>query len=192
MSDLPPIGSIVELRDGLDKFYNGAQPGWRGFVRGHKEDDGFKLIYVEWDRNYWRFEATADQADGWTYPAHFEVVGQLKSTPQQFAADVVAQANEQHTVGDVCKHCGGHHSADGYRNSYLDALSEAAEAAAQGEGFAVFFVQREEDGEGVTIRPFMISACMTDEAQALIEAQIIKVAEGCMDKMLQDYLRKFT
>lgn len=190
--EVPPLGALVELRPGLERFYNGAKHGWRGMVKDHKVDDGFDLIYVEWDRSYWRFDPSSSQKDGWSYPAHFDVVGQKSATPEQFAAEMVAEAaNQPAEDEDTCPTCGLPHTAEDRHATYLQVLSEAANEAAEGEGFALFFVQRERDGDEVVIRPFMISACLTNEGQALVEAQIVQVADTYTRKFMIEYLRKF-
>lgn len=185
MPDVPAVGSVVELRPDLDHFYNGATAGWRGTVKARKDDDGFDLIFVEWDTDYWRYDPTAGQADGWTYPAHFEVVGALSTTPEAFAAEMTAERPEQ------CEHCGSDHSEEDRRAAYVNLLAQTASQASQGDGFALIWVQREETDNSVHHRPYMVTACLTEESLALIEGQIVTSAQESMGKFIAEYLRKF-
>jgi hypothetical protein len=187
--NVPPVRSVVELRPGLEDLYSGAKAGWRGVVKGHKVDEGYDLIYIEWDRDYWRYDPTVDQPDGWTYPSHFEVVDQLAATPEQFAAEMIHRAEHDAERGMACEHCRTKHEP---RDEYLEVLHDAAAQAAQGEGFALFFVQREDEGDNFRVYPSVVSACLTDEAAALIEAQVVQIAQNAIEKYMIDHLKKFT
>jgi hypothetical protein len=188
MNEVPPLGAVVQLKDGLDQFYSGAQAGWRATVKDHKVDaEGFDLIYVEWE------QTGHLQKDGWTYPAHFEVIGQLSQTPEEYAAEMVAEADRLDDEDEVCPTCGVVHddtTEDARRQAYLDLLSEAMEGAAISNGFALFFVQEVEVDDAIEMTPVVISCTLTEDAQTLIEAQVIKVSQMAIDKFMKDYFKR--
>jgi hypothetical protein len=65
-----PIDSIVELKGDVADIYARAYPGSKAIVRkGRIDEDGFSLVYVEWDKDDWRYNG---QTDGWTYTNHFK------------------------------------------------------------------------------------------------------------------------
>src|ERR1700692_3942160 len=65
-----PIDSIVELKGDVADIYTRAYPGSKAIVRkGRIDEDGFSLVYVEWDKDDWRYNG---QFDGWTYTNHFK------------------------------------------------------------------------------------------------------------------------
>lgn len=162
---IPPNGSLVALREGLDGWYAAAKAGWRARVRDHKIDDGFDLIYLEWEDKA--------QQDGWSYPAHFEVIEEPKDP-------------------DVCPDCGQHHEPIGEKRAqYLNRLTEAVDYAVRGDGFALFFLrERKLDNGEIEVKADLMSAGMDPASSALIEAKIVAAGQVCTDKFMMDYFRR--
>lgn len=67
------VGNRVRLKSGPDELYKHAVAGAQGLVTNIRTDEyGFQQVYIEWDD---RAGKAGEQADGWTFPDHFEEVG---------------------------------------------------------------------------------------------------------------------
>lgn len=171
MSEQLPIGAYVELKAGFDDVYAEATSGSRGTIRDRRSDKyGFKEIYVEWDKEHWRYHG---EADGWTYENHFKPVAR----PDESLLDTDVPAPN---APEVCPDCGGIHPDDDFQERaevYFDFLGEALEEAADGEAFLVVTVKRERDENGQTrLTPVIMAASLDDEATAMIEAHLVNLA----------------
>ncbi len=149
------------------------------------DSDGFDLIFVAWEHG------NRGQKDGWTYPGHFDVVGHGPATPEDLARELAHEFGRAHTSDDQCPECGEKHTEEDRNEVFHNALQQAFDEAFDSEGFAMFYVKRTETNDAVEITPYIISVSLSEEAQALMEAQIIKLAGATVDRFLREYFKKF-
>ena len=70
------INSYVKLKNGFDEIdvYRNVDAGATGWVRHSKiDDDGFPMIFVQWDESNPNY---AGEADKWVFQSHFEVLSE--------------------------------------------------------------------------------------------------------------------
>lgn len=176
------VGTIVELAPGMEGWYEGAQPGCRGIVSDTQVDaDGFDVIYVKWDQMFSVYNAP--QRDGWCFPAHFIDVGSM--TPEQYATKMIEQAE---AIDEVCPDCGETHDPEELYTHYIATLHAAAEAATDGEAFALIWVSREMDGDEEVVGPSMAWIATTPEGQALLKAHISRVGSICAQEFANEHV----
>lgn len=168
-----PIGSRVELRSGCDELYRFAVAGSRGVVRDHKTDElGFPLIYIEWDKDYWRYTG---EPDGWTFPTHFRVIEEPPNLLQDQIKKAKARRDEER-----CPHC-GHEQDEAVRRAeeYLDVVQAAATDAVTADGFLIITVNEHPHPSlpgVVVVDPTIYSASMSEEAEQALLAQLAHLA----------------
>lgn len=142
------VGADVELCTGFDQVYRKASAGARGMVRGIKTDeDGFQLIYVEWDRNHFLY---AGQPDGWTFANHFRLFTE---------SDLICDAPFDYEEDEAAQ------------EQYIDAIMDAFDEAAESQGFILVAIRDvSSDDNGLRVYdPIVLAAAITEEA-----AQILK------------------
>jgi hypothetical protein len=174
MSDLIPVGSRIALKDGMDKVYVYALPQAEGWVRDHKVDnDGFPLVYVEWDKDHWRYNG---QKDGWTFQEHFDVKERAENTtePKPSLEDFLAQMK-----GDDPPQI-----TDEQAEEFFDELSEAFEHASEGEGYFVIAVRRKKIDGADVLYPEIFAGSLSEEAGLLMDAQIAQIAAASYQEMM--------
>src|SRR3954463_12981755 len=92
-TDLPPIGAKVELLPGCEDVYSRAVSASQGVVRKRQFDEaGFPLVYIEWDKEHWRFN---EEEDGWTFASHFKVIGEADPPT------ILTQESEPETENEI-------------------------------------------------------------------------------------------
>jgi hypothetical protein len=70
------VNSYVKLKNGFDEIdvYRNVDAGATGWVRESKvDDDGFAMIFVEWDESNPKY---AGEIDKWAFESHFEIVSE--------------------------------------------------------------------------------------------------------------------
>lgn len=142
------VGADVELCTGFDQVYSKAAAGARGIVRGIKTDeDGFQLVYVEWDTEHFLY---AGQSDGWTFASHFRLFSE-----SDLICDAPADYNEEEQA----------------QEEYIDAIMDAFDEAAESQGFILVAIRDvSSDDNGFKVyNPIVLAAAITEEA-----AQILK------------------
>ena len=175
-----PLHARVALRPGADTVYLAAVAGTEGWVRDHKVDsDGFEMVKIEWDKDHWRYNG---QPDGWTYAEHFKEIGPpaapspeptppVEKVPEP-QDEVIAKLPEQ---------------SDDEVESYIDELSEAMEAASEGEAFMMITVRKaphpENPGEMVYM-PSIFQANTSKEAAMLLDIQLAECASASYQEMV--------
>lgn len=132
MTDLPP-DTYVELLPGFEQVYDFALAGTRGWIRDTQEDEyGFEKVYVEWDKNHWRYQG---EPDGWTFANHFQEVKETELVEPQ---DVVVPATLDPEMSDD-------DLADQREvqiEKYVNDISEAFDKAADSDGFFLITMRR--------------------------------------------------
>src|SRR5574338_1211558 len=93
-SDRIDVGTKVELRPEMAGVYAKATAGSVGTITGVKEDEGFDMVYIEWDKTHWRYNG---EPDGWTFESHFVPTSQTNlfktlEDPQEFKDRVMERA----------------------------------------------------------------------------------------------------
>jgi hypothetical protein len=186
-----PVNAKVELLPGRDEVYQFAQSGSRGWARKTTVDElGFPMIYVEWDKDHWKYNG---EEDGWTFESHFKMIEEPPTPPASVATELIQQAQARRDE-ERCQHCGEEHGADVQKASeFLAILEKATQAAAAAEGFFVVTISPEYDPAlpGVAIyRPKIFTGLMTDDAADMIEAQVVHLATLAHNEMIEKRMKK--
>lgn len=172
MSDIE-IGAKVELLPGRDEVYRYAVSGSRGIVTKQKIDDyGFPMIYIEWDKDHWRFNG---EPDGWTFASHFQVIEDPEPEEEfdyefEDLGDLLEDITSAHgsKLGDVCPHCGGIHTEE--QEKYIDAMMSAFDEAADSEGFILLTIKRSSGLPGTIMYvPEVFQAAVTETARKALD-----------------------
>lgn len=185
-----PVDAKVELLPGRDEVYLFAQAGSRGTVRNTKVDEmGFPLVYIEWDRDHWKYNG---EPDGWTFESHFQIL-ELPDQPKAWVDFLIKQA-ENRRDDERCSQCGQEHD-DEVRKAHeaLEALEKATQAAANAEGWFMVTVAPGEDPQfpGMTVyHPKIFAGLLTENAADMIEAQIVHLATLAHQDMIQNRFKK--
>jgi hypothetical protein len=130
--------SIVALNRSAEELYKKASAPARAFVREAKTDElGYEKIYVEWDRNHWRH---GDENDCWAFASHFTVLEEPEVSSEAFECDFGI-------------------------NKFIDAIEQAFETAAGGEGFMLISLERDPYGE---LYPKIMISTATAEAEQIL------------------------
>lgn len=194
MSDKIPQHSRVQLKNGTDSVYVYAVTGAEGWVRDHKKDeDGFDLVMVEWDKDHWRYNG---QSDGWTFAEHFKVIGdpeppapapedieKQKSKDEEVVSELLAElvekaeemANEDKSPADL----------------FMEELAEAMDAAAEAEGFIMITVRRQDNPENpkeTLFAPQINSFSLNEEVRLMLDMQLTECASEAYQEMIYNIL----
>lgn len=114
-------GHRLELKPEVRHLYEKAVPGMRGWAKNVKIDDyGFPLVYVQWDKDHWRYTG---EEDGWTFQDHFNVIGYREPTSEELDKQKLKE-----------------------RQEYYDLVMEAAQAASDSDGFLMLTISENELG----------------------------------------------
>ena len=87
------IGTYVQLKEGFDEtdFYRNVEAGATGWVKQVKIDDGFPMIFIEWDENHPNY---AGEKNKWVYESHFEVISDPNTVIESYIA-AIRKATDQ-------------------------------------------------------------------------------------------------
>lgn len=149
------ILSKVRLKENLSEVYRYAPERAHGLIKDKRQDDGFELVYISWDRE----DVPHKEEDGWTFANHFEVIGESNDLLPTFTDD---EKEEEEEVDE---------------EEYTDLLIKAMDVAADSEAFFVMAIKRVEDKEGVQgYVPHGFALSRNETSGILLEAQIIQLA----------------
>lgn len=183
MSDCIETGTRVELLPKKDGVYEFAQSGSQGVVADTRDEDGFSMVFIEWDKDHWRYTG---EPDCWTFESHFAPVEDrieifdVMENPEEFLDKVYERALDSATDADLAE-------------SFVDRLSEALNGLAEGDGFLVISTRMEPDPDNPEQRlliPYIYSAFLNEQAMALLEAQVIQLAAISHQEMYMTLLAK--
>lgn len=179
------IGDRVSLRGQYEVVYQAAYAGSEGWVRDTKvDDDGFEMVYVEWDKNHWRY---AGEIDIWTFASHFRVIPEPAPLPSAKEPEQAQPVGDEHEVGypeidppesehPLCPDCGHHHpEADDARwRDYFTALNEGAEKAADADNFILITIAPT-DMDPNLVLPHVYVKCMEPAIMKHLVAQMAAI-----------------
>lgn len=201
--DLLPEDCRVSLKNSVDNVYLYALVESQGWVREQKiDDDGFHLVYIEWDKDHWRYNG---QPDGWTFADHFNVIGPPEPRvvePEQIEPeeepqvtinginlpDFLAQLTtapepeiegEEEEPGDL----------------YMKELMEAMDAASGAEGFIMISIRRAanpENPQELIFVPVVHTNSLTEEAHVLLDVQLAECASQSYQEMMFNLMQVLT
>lgn len=169
------IDEYVELIEGREQIYHNSRPGQRGWVRSKRVDEwGFPQVYIEWDKSDSRY---GGEMDGWTYESHFQPV---KVNPHAKAS-----------TRDACPSCGHIHDSEADEiENYLEQLNEGIDAALGGDGYLLITVGSQNIGDKIVYTPYFFSATRTEEATAMLEAQLMHLASNTYQEAVIERLNR--
>lgn len=169
------IDEYVELIEGREQIYTHSRPGQRGWVRAARNDEyGFPQVYIEWDKNDERY---GGEMDGWTYESHF----------QQVVVNATAKADAR----EACPSCGYVHDKEADEiEAYLEQLNEGVDAALGGDGYLLISVSSEQVGNKIIYTPYIFSGTRTNEATAMLEAQLMHMASNTYQESIIERLNR--
>jgi hypothetical protein len=133
------------------------------------------MVYVEWIKNDWRYNA---QADGWTFAEHFIIRELPKELPEK-----AEEKKEDELVCDI------HEDEDGI-DGYIQTMENAFEAASEAEGFFLLAVKKfpapNLSGKEVYI-PIVFSNSYSTKAQVVIAAGLA----DCLSALYMDAMQRY-
>lgn len=93
------IGSYVQLREGYDQtdLYRLVEAGATAWVKDSKVDDGFAMIFVEWDENNPNYSGEKNK---WVYESHFKVLADEESIMEEYIS-AIKRATDGALVGEA-------------------------------------------------------------------------------------------
>lgn len=196
------VDSYVELKPGCDEVYMLACAGAPGWVREMQtDDDGFRQVYIEWDKDNWRYTG---EPDLWTFEDHFN-----EAEPHGIAAR--SKGNQPPTLDDEpenpitrfleesskerepCESCGEVHDAGTDRiESYINELENAMETASGADGFVLLSITSRIDPltGNIIAFPRLFSAAHTSLAATLLESQIAELAAHSYQEQAIENLKR--
>lgn len=93
------VGAYVQLREGFDEtdLYRNVEAGATGWVADCKVDEGFAMIFVEWDEANPKY---AGEKDKWVYESHFKVIADEDGVMEDYI-DAIRQATDAALAGEA-------------------------------------------------------------------------------------------
>jgi hypothetical protein len=167
MADQIKEGTRVELLEDKADVYAHAVAGSQGIISDTQVDEGFEMVFVEWDKTHPLFSG---EPDGWTFASHFIPVEEDDlegiEDPETFVEQVLARASQEPDP-----------SAD--IDGFIKRLSKALTSLAGCEGFLVVTTRREphpDDESRQFIMPYIYSAALDEQSMISLETQIVQLA----------------
>lgn len=155
-------GMKVEMLPGMDQVYPHVNPLSHGLVRAVKEDEfGFQKVYIEWDKEHWRY---AGEEDRWTFATHFRPIE---------GEDLVQIDDEPILLKDESSIRIPTSEEYEKMEEYLDALMVACDKASESDGFYLVTLKREND----FIRLEILGATVDEELMYLSGPDLFKFIE---------------
>lgn len=181
------VGTKVELRPEMAGVYKRASAGSVGIVADLKVDEGFPMVYIEWDKSHWRYNG---EPDGWTFESHFKPTNQtnlLKALedPKGFSERVIDRVGQTFdaTQEDYARVLDG----------YLEQLNEVVNLLSESNGFIVLASRDEvhpEDPEKQIIVPYVYGGFLDQESMILLETQMMQMTGNAQMELAQQILRQ--
>lgn len=163
------LGSVIELLPGKDGVYKNAVAGSRGTVRRIKDDEGFQMVFIEWDQDDPLYNG---EPNGWTFASHFKVVdGSIEDLND--SEDFIERVRENMQEGE---------SVDDFLNRMTFALAALSDC----ESFLVVTTRRTahpEDKDRQVIIPYIYSSSLSEQAMIALETQVVQLAAVSFQEM---------
>jgi hypothetical protein len=178
------IGSRVALLPGCEAVYEKAVAGSQGTIVAKKPDeDGFKMVYIEWDQDHWRFNGQDDQ---WTYEEHFKSIDgdgifAALDDPEAFINRMLEKAKDRGGDEDEME-------------EYIERLDEVVNLLSDSEGFIVLTARREthpQRPDKSFIVPYVYGAFLNKPIMALLESQMVQLAAVANQEMAMKLLERY-
>lgn len=186
------IGDRVELLPGKDNVYDKAQEGAQGIILNQKMDEGFSMVFIEWDKDVRAYQG---EEDCWTFESHFRIVADedeesffsVIENPQAFLDEVLARAKAAGRVDDD------------HIDAFLERLDGTVNSLKDSEGFLLISVQKKEvppehketDGPEFMLVPEIHTGVLSPLAMAAIEAEIVQLAMMAYSELTMSFLSQF-
>lgn len=180
-----PLDEPVRLKSEFADVYALAAPGAVGFARRRKDDEGFKMVFIEWDQSHWAYSGESDK---WTFENHFEPVKdetKMSDEKRKLPADLLAgieelfaeyqNSDEGETKVEVEVPESDLFDIEG-DEEFANRAKRAGEAAAEGTAFVLIGVSETEfEGEKALV-PYVVSSYKNETAGLFLETQIADFA----------------
>lgn len=182
-----PQHSRVALKNGTESVYTFCLAGSEGWARDSKtDDDGFKLLLIEWDKDHWRYNG---QPDGYSFASHFKVIGPPEPPvmEEDEEVDTGDEPEARIEVANFLAQIKADMSEPSEADSYMEELSDAMESASESEGFVMFTVKRSinpDNPNEVLFAPEIHSATLSEEARLILDVQLAECASQSYQDMI--------
>lgn len=191
-----PLDTPIRLKPEFASVYSLAPAGALAYARRRKIDEGFPMIFVEWDKSHWSYSGENDK---WTFEGHFEPIDKEKSNVglppelQQGIEELFAQyAKSQENVegGSQAKAPESALFDLDTPEEYKELAARASEAAAQGAAFVLFGVQAtEHEGERVYV-PYVVQSYSDEVAGLFLETQLDEFTSSAFRNAAVELIRR--
>ncbi len=167
-------GTVVELLPGREEVYQRALAGSRGTIRASKLDDyGFEKVYIEWDKDHWRYN---EEPDGWTFASHFKEAEGIDLHEDLTGVDdyevplIIPEEGQGDQIGE-----------------YLDSMMEAFDKASESDGFYLITMRREIDSDSgqEVIMIDVLRGAADAELDGILDADLFRFVEQEMRRRNQ-------
>jgi hypothetical protein len=93
------LDSYVELKENFadTDLYRNVDAGATGWVKDSKIDEGFPMIFIEWDENNPKY---AGEKDKWVYESHFKVLDDKDGDMEKYV-DTIRKATDAALAGEA-------------------------------------------------------------------------------------------
>lgn len=93
------VGSYVKLKEGFDEtdLYRSVEAGATGWVSDCKIDEGFAMVFIEWDEANPKY---AGEKDKWAYESHFTVLADEDGVMEDYI-NAIRQATDAALAGEA-------------------------------------------------------------------------------------------
>ena len=93
------VGAYVQLKEGFDEtdFYRSVEAGATGWVTDCKIDEGFPMVFIEWDEANPKY---AGEKDKWVYESHFTVLADEDGMMENYI-NSIRQATDAALAGEA-------------------------------------------------------------------------------------------
>lgn len=178
------VGTQVELLPNCADVYKRAVAGSVGVVKDKKIDEGFEMVFIEWDKDHWRYQG---EPDGWTFEVHFQptekvgLFGALED-PEQFTSQLAEKIKDE--------------GVDDERvvDAYLDKLNEVVSLLSEADGFIVLAARQEQhpknEDEQILV-PYVFGGFLNEVTMLLLEAQVVQMGAMAHSEMSQLMLERY-
>jgi hypothetical protein len=177
-------GSKVALLPGCEEVYKKASPGAQATITDTRiDEDGFNMVFVEWDKTHWRYSGQDDQ---WTYAEHFTAIDEhgifaALEDPEAFANQIMERAKERGKDDEMIE-------------EFIDRLDEVVNVLSESEGFIVITARREPHPlkpDKSFVAPYIFGAFMNEGILALLESQIAQLSAASNQEMAIKLLKQY-
>lgn len=186
-----PLDVPVKLKSEYANVYSLAAPGAVGFARRRKEEEGFPMVFIEWDQQHWSYSGEQDK---WTFENHFEPLDGDLEEDSTVSADEegklppeLQKGIEELFAGYLADNQPEQTQVQAAPDSelfeletpeeYQQTIEIALKAAADGIAFLMIGVaEREIDDGGKALVPYVVSSYTNETAGLFLETQVADFA----------------